>query len=77
MDSARERAVLTHMREIQHGRALLRMNRLADVCFDACIEDMAVTRQVRSSEDQCICACVKKYLATSLLVGAAFNTHPS
>jgi hypothetical protein len=67
-------AQLRAMRRKQDESVLLRVNNLADACFDACITDFALTKQLKQHETLCVADCTKKYLALSALVGVAFAT---
>ncbi|KAL1500006.1 hypothetical protein AB1Y20_012683 [Prymnesium parvum] len=60
------------MQAMQQTRALRRVNELADVCFDACVTDFSLTRQLMSGERACLEVCAHKYLAFSALAGQAF-----
>eukprot|EP00966_Prymnesium_polylepis_P281535 6505137-Prymnesium_polylepis.2 len=65
---------LVTMQQMQQTRSLRRVNELATTCFDECIDDFAMSRQLRSGEADCIQACTEKYLAFSVLVGKSFVT---
>ena len=66
---------LEMMRQIQSRRALLRVNELTDKCFSSCVNDFAVTKQLRSHEEACIASCVEKFLKFSELSGDTFDAH--
>ena len=66
---------LEMMRQIQSRRALLRVNELTDKCFSSCVNDFAVTKQLRSHEEACIANCVEKFLKFSELSGDTFDAH--
>ena len=63
---------LSQMQRLQQQRALKSVNELADRCFDVCISDFGLTRQLRSQESDCIDKCVQKYLDMSLRSGQGF-----
>ena len=63
---------LAQMQRLQQQRALKSVNELADRCFDVCISDFGLTRQLRSQESDCIDKCVQKYLDMSLRSGQGF-----
>lgn len=63
---------LADMSRMQQLRGLKAVNEMADRCFDACINDFAMTRQLRSSETECLDKCVQKYLDLSLRSGQGF-----
>lgn len=63
---------LQYMQSVQQRRALLRVNGLVDTCFDACITDFSLTRQLGSGETECMRSCAAKYLALSEIVGQSF-----
>lgn len=60
------------MQAAQEQRALRRVNMLANTCFDACVNDFSLTRQLGSTETSCIHMCTQKYLAFSAVVGQSF-----
>ena len=63
---------LVGMQQLQQQRSLRRVNELANTCFDECITDFSVTRQLGSGERDCLHACTQKYLAFTALVGQSF-----
>ena len=64
---------LAAMRRMQDERALPWINSLAARCFDECVTDMAFTRQLRSSEEECVSACTAKFVAVSSMIGERFS----
>ena len=64
---------LDAMRRLQDERALPWVNSLVDRCFEACVTDMALTRQLRSSEAECVSACTGKFVAVSTMIGERFT----
>ena len=67
-------AKLAGMRSLQHERAIARVNKLVDRCFDECVDDFGLTRQLRSQEETCLSACAQKFVALSAQVGHTFAT---
>ncbi|KAL3932965.1 MAG: hypothetical protein SGPRY_000489 [Prymnesium sp.] len=65
-------ANLMMMQAMQEQRSLTRLNQLADTCFDQCVTDFSLTRQLGSSEQGCLQSCTEKYLAFSVLAGDSF-----
>ena len=60
------------MQQMQQQRSLRRVNELVNVCFDECVSDMSLTRQLTTGEAACIQSCTEKFLAFSALVGSSF-----
>jgi hypothetical protein len=58
---------------VQQRRALVRLNAIADSCFDVCVSDMFGTKHLRPGEEECLKQCVDKYLLLSKSVGVAFS----
>ena len=63
---------LSAMEKANQQRSLMWMNRLTARCFDECVSDMNLTRQMRTSEEKCVVACTRKFMEVSLLVGQRF-----
>ena len=61
------------MHAVQSEDALRLVNRMVDRCFDGCIDSFAVTKSLRSEEEQCLGVCVQKYLLLSSRVGTEFT----
>mmetsp|Transcript_58775 Transcript_58775/g.131015 ORF Transcript_58775/g.131015 Transcript_58775/m.131015 type:complete len:92 (-) Transcript_58775:472-747(-) len=66
---------LGHMQTLQKQRALQRVNGVSDTCFNECVTDFSLTRNLGSQETACVQACVQKYLEFSNRVGQAFLTE--
>ena len=60
------------MKAIEQKKALIRINECVDRCFNECIEDFGITRQLRPREEQCIHNCTFKFLEMSTIVGQVF-----
>jgi len=65
-------ARLLAMKAIEQKRALIRINECVDRCFNRCIEDFGITRQLRPNEELCVHNCTLKYLEMSAIVGQVF-----
>lgn len=63
---------LAGMEALQRSRALLRVNAIADRCFHECVTDFGFTKHLKPGEEQCLAACVDKFLKFSLSAGDAF-----
>ena len=60
------------MTESQRQRVLLHVNKIADSCFRECITDFGMTKYLRSGEQECLNACVERYVQLSVSVGGSF-----
>ena len=54
---------------------LIRLNQIADSCFDKCVDDFGMTKFLRTGEEDCLRRCVDKYVQLSMSMGVAFASH--
>ena len=68
---------LAGVQSVQQRDTLLRVNAIADRCFNVCVDDFGFTKLLRSGEEECLRRCVDKYLLLASGTGSSFAEHLS